>query len=74
MNFVKELNDNDIIINSLQMRINFYETGNVAYSRGYVIQYGDDEAVESLKTLNSEQLATIERLRRIKKERENVKI
>ena len=36
MNFIKENSEYDIVWNSLQMRINFYETGNCATSADYL--------------------------------------
>lgn len=71
MNFIKEKCDNDIIYNSIQMRINFLETGNFSCDKNYLISLGTLEATRQIKDLNDEQFDTILNLTRIKREHIN---
>lgn len=67
MCFIKENNDYDVIYNSIQMRINWYETKNVGSSRDMAIQKGSKKILKSLPKINQETKNTIDDLKRIQK-------
>ena len=65
MDFVKEVTNNGMIYNSIQMRINFMQTGSISFGKDYVLKKGNIQSIKDLKSLDDDQLKTIARLRMI---------
>jgi len=63
--FIKENDFFDRIYNSIEMRINFYETGNVVSSRKEVYKTKNKKIIKKLPKLNDETKQTISILRDI---------
>lgn len=62
MNFIKEIDQYDMIYNAIQMKINYYETGNPGVTREFYVEHRGKPRI-----LNNETKQTIWKLKKLQK-------